>query len=287
MTYLQIRYRAILVALLAIFSLQNNLSAQTKPAPVGLELYSLRAQFAKDVPGTMKKVKAMGFREVEVAGTYGLSVAEFRKLLDANGIKAISTGSDFKRLQENPQAVADEAKALGARYVVCAWVPHNGDDFTIEDAKKAVDVFNKAGKVLKENGLQFCYHAHGYEFRPYEQGTLFDYMVANMNPEYANFEMDIFWVKHPGQDPVALLKKYPNRFPLSHLKDRKPGTPGNQNGEADVETNVVLGAGDVGVAAFMKAAPQYGVKYHFIEDEASRAEERLPKSVAFLRKVMK
>ncbi len=75
-----------------------------------------------------------------------------------------------------------------------------------------------------------------------------------MNPEYANFEMDVFWIKHPGQDPVALLEKYKGRFKLMHLKDRKPGTEGNQNGQADVETNVVLGTGDVGIAAIMKVA---------------------------------
>src|SRR5207244_1089615 len=126
---------------------------------------------------------------------------------------------------------------------------HKGNDFTPEDIKKAVQVFNAAGKVLSESGLSLCYHPHGYEFRPYEQGTLFDYLVKNTDPKSVNFEMDVFWVKHPGQDPVALLKKYPKRFLLLHLKDRKPGTEGNQNGQADVESNVVLGKGDVGIAA--------------------------------------
>src|SRR5919107_1016336 len=94
--------------------------------------------------------------------------------------------------------------------------------------------------------------------------------------------MDVFWVKHPGQDPVALLKKYPKRFPLMHLKDRKPGTEGNQNGRADVETNVVLGQGDVGIAAIMKEAKKAGVKHYFIEDESSRSEEQIPLSLNFL-----
>ena len=115
--------------------------------------------------------------------------------------------------------------------MVCFWIPHAGDTFTIDDVNKAITVFNKAGKVLKENGLSFCYHPHGYEFRPYQDGTLFDYLVKNLNPEYANFEMDVFWIKHPGQEPVALLEKYKGRFKLMHLKDRKPGTEGNQNGE--------------------------------------------------------
>jgi sugar phosphate isomerase/epimerase len=95
--------------------------------------------------------------------------------------------------------------------------------------------------------------------------------------------MDVFWVKHPGQDPVALLKKYPKRFLLMHLKDRKPGTPGNQNGHADVETNVVLGQGDVGIAEVMKAAKKAGVKHYFIEDESSRSVQQIPQSLAYLR----
>ena len=111
----------------------------------------------------------------------------------------------------------------------------------IDDVKKAIAVFNTAGKLLYENGLKFCYHPHGYEFRPYEGGTLFDYMVKNTDPKYVNYEMDVFWVKQPGQDPVALLKKYPTRFRMLHLKDRKKGTEGNQNGTAPEETNVVLG----------------------------------------------
>ncbi len=250
---------------------------------IGLQLYSLRDQFAKDVPGTMAKVKEMGIKQIEGGGTYGLSFQEYIKLLAQNGLSMVSFGADFDRLANNPQFVADEARSFGAKYVMCAWIPHHGNEFTIEDVKKAILVFNEAGKILAKSGLSLCYHPHGYEFRPYEKGTLFDYMVANMDPRYVNFEMDVFWVKHPGQDPVALLKKYPNRFLLMHLKDRKPGTEGNQNGNADVETNVVLGAGDVGIADILKEAKKIGVKYFFIEDESSRSLEQIPQSLAFLK----
>jgi sugar phosphate isomerase/epimerase len=249
----------------------------------GMQLYSLRNQFEKDAPAAMNMVKKLGIKEVELAGTYGLPVVDFKKLLAENNIKAVSTGVDFDKLAADPQAVADEAKALGVKYVVCFWIPHNGNDFTLEDAQKGVQVFNSAGKVLKENGLSFCYHAHGYEFRPYQNETLFDYLMNNMDARYANFEMDVFWMKHPGQEPVALLKKYPNRFLLMHLKDRKPGTVGNQNGSADVEVNVVLGTGDVGIGAIMKVAKKAGVKHFFIEDESSRSETQVPLSLAYLR----
>jgi sugar phosphate isomerase/epimerase len=250
---------------------------------IGLQLYSLRNQFKQDVPGTLAKVKSWNIREIEGGGSYGLPQQEYKQLLQQNNLKMVSVGTEFNQLATNPQAAIDEAKAYGAHYIVCFWIPHNGNEFTIEDIKKAVDVFTAAGKVISQNGLQLCYHPHGYEFRPYGQGTLFDYLVEHTDPRYLNFEMDVFWVKHPGQDPVALLKKYPTRFPLLHLKDRKPGTEGNQNGQADEETNVVLGQGDVGIAEIMKEARRIGVKHYFIEDESSRAEEQIPESLRFLR----
>ena len=108
-------------------------------------------------------------------------------------------------------------------------------------------------------------------------------MIKNMNPEFANFQMDVFWFRNSGQDPVAFLQKYPDRFISLHLKDRKHGSPDNVTAKADVESNVVLGSGDVGIAAVMKQAKKNGIKYAFIEDESSRSEEQVPQSVAYLR----
>lgn len=252
---------------------------------IGLQLYSLRNQFKTDVPGTLAKIKSWNIKQIEGGGSYGLPIEDYKKMLAQNNLQMISVGADFKQLAENPQAAIDQAKAYGAKYIVCFWIPHNGTEFTIEETKNAVQVFNTAGKLISESGLSLCYHPHGYEFRPYESGTLFDYLVKQTDPRYFNFEMDVFWVKHPGQDPVALLKKYPKRFLLLHLKDRRHGTEGNQNGTADDDTNVVLGEGDVGIAAIMKAAKQTGVKHFFIEDESSISTEQIPKSLAYLKKL--
>lgn len=250
---------------------------------VGLQLYSLRNEFKKDVPGTLALIKKWNIKKIEGGGTYGLPLEEYKKLLQQNNLQMVSYGAGFEELANNPQAVIDNAKAFGAKYVMCAWVPHKEGEFTLDDMKKAITVFNAAGKLMYENGLQFCYHPHGYEFGKYENGTQFDYIVKNTDPRYVNFEMDVFWVKHPGQDPVALLKKYPKRFLLLHLKDRQPGTPGNQNGRAADETNVVLGKGDVGIAAIMKQAKKMGIKYCFIEDESPKSVEQIPQSLQFLR----
>ncbi|MCE7863780.1 MAG: sugar phosphate isomerase/epimerase [Bacteroidetes bacterium CHB5] len=250
---------------------------------IGLQLYSLRNEIPKDVPGTLNQIKNWGISEIEGGDTYGMSIEEFNTLSKNTGLKLIAIGADFAQLEKEPMAVAQRAKAFGVAYVVCYWIPHHGDNFTLADTENAIHVFNMAGKILAEQGISFCYHPHGYEFRPHEKGTLFDLMMAKLDPKYVNFEMDVFWIKHPGQDPVKILKKYKNRFPLMHLKDRKPGTEGNQNGHADVETNVVLGAGDVGIAAIMKAAKKYGVKHFFIEDESSRSVQQIPQSLEYLK----
>lgn len=268
-----------LLPIIALCLLAAGISAQTV---IGLQLYTFRNEFKQDVPGTLQKIGAMGIREIEGGGSYGLPLDEYKQMLAKNKLTMVSVGADYKVLETNVQQVVKDAKTFGAKYVMCAWVPHNAA-FTKEDADKAIAVFNKAGKVLKENGITFCYHAHGYEFGPYNNETLFDYMAKKMNPVYANFEMDVFWVKHPGQDPVALLKKYPGRFKLMHLKDRKTGTPNGMEGKADDETNVVLGSGDVGIAAIMKVAKKYGVQHFFIEDESPRSMEQVPQSLVFLK----
>jgi len=273
--------KIIYALIILLFVFEKNAIAQE----IGLQLYSLREQFKKDVPGTLQQINKWGIKEIEGGGTYGLPLEEYKKMLADNKLTMVSVGADYEMLKNNPQAAVDEAKKFNAKYVVCFWIPHDGNNFGISNTKEAVEVFNKAGKILKENGISLCYHPHGFEFRPYEKGTLFDYLVTNTNPEYFNFEMDVFWVKHPGQDPVALLKKYPNRFLLMHLKDRKPGTPGNQNGNADVESNVVLGTGDVGIADIIKQARKIGVKHYFIEDESSRCEAQIPESLKFLKSI--
>ncbi|HZB15261.1 MAG TPA: sugar phosphate isomerase/epimerase [Chryseolinea sp.] len=254
---------------------------------IGIQMGSMRKMYSEGMPAVIAKLKELGITEIEGGGGRSMDRAAFKKLAQENGLKIIATGAGFDNLQ-NPdslQKIITNAKELGAQYVICYWIPHDGDNFTYADMQKGVEVFNAAGKTLKENGLSFWYHVHGYEFRKYPEGkgTLFEYMMDKTNPEYVNFQMDVFWIKNPGQDPAALLKKYPTRWKSLHLKDRRIGTPDNLNGRQDKETNVVLGTGDVGIAEAMKAAKKIGIKHYFIEDESSRALEQVPASVAYLK----
>jgi sugar phosphate isomerase/epimerase len=250
---------------------------------IGLELYSLRHQLEKDPATAMAKVKQMGFHDVELSGTYGMEFPQLIKLLAENRLNVISYGADFQRLRDFPQRVADEARSYGARFVVCFWIPHSADTFKLADASEAAFVLNNAGKVLARNGLMLAYHPHGYEFNQHADGTLFDQLVQQLDTRVVQLQMDVFWIKQAGQDPVALLKKYHSRWISIHLKDRQPGTPNSNNGKADDESNVVLGQGDVGIADLMKEAKRLGIQHFFIEDESSRSEEQIPKSLEYLK----
>ena len=165
--------------------------------------------------------------------------------------------------------------------MVCFWIPHTGTDFTLADTEKAIEVFNKAGKLFAENGVTLTYHPHGYEFRPYKEELLMDHLLKNS--DFFDFEMDIYWFALPGEDPVAWLKRYPNEFKLMHLKDCETGVGISHTGESDVENNVVLGSGQVDVAGAVKEAKKLGMEYIFIEDESSRVTDQVPKSLKFLR----
>lgn len=251
-------------------------------APVGIQAYSFRNYFPKDIPGTLDRIQAMGITEIE-GGSGRIPPEEYKRLCEDRGISIPSTGAGFDELAGNPMKVVETAKKLGSKFVMCAWVPHERGKFSLADADKAVEVFNRAGKVLAENGLTFCYHAHGYEFQPHGDGTLLDYIIEKTDPKYVSFEMDVFWIQFGGGDPVGLLKKYGDRWKLLHLKDMKKGTPKDLTGGTDVENNVPLGTGEVDIAGILKEARRIGVAHYFIEDESSRVVDQVPQSIAYLR----
>ena len=253
--------------------------------PIGLQLYSLREQFARDVPATLDQVRGFGIKYVELAGTYGVTPEKFKQELDARGLKAVSGHFPFEQCRDHIEDVARDAKILGLEYVGCAWIPHQ-DPFDEKSCREAAAIFNRAGEALAKHGLKFFYHTHGYEFLPYGNGTLFDLLMAETKAEFVGYEMDVFWIVHPGQDPVKQLEKYGSRFELMHVKDMKKGTPtGLFTGHSDVTNNVPLGAGVIDWSATFKAAQKAGVKWYFIEDESPTSVAQIPQSLRYLEKL--
>ena len=251
-------------------------------APLGVEAYTFRKSFPVDVATTLDTIRLMGFTEIEGGGGK-MPPEEFKKLCDARGISIPSMGVSYEFLNKYPDSLASMARQLGATYVMCAWIPHKNNVLTYEDAVKAVNDFNRIGEYLKGRGIIFCYHAHGYEFQPYENGTLLDYIIKNSNPQYVSFEMDIFWIQFGGGDPVALLKKYGDRWKLMHLKDMRKGTKKDLTGLTGPENDVPLGTGEIDIPAILKEANKIGIKHFFIEDESNFVNAQVPQSIAYLK----
>jgi sugar phosphate isomerase/epimerase len=253
--------------------------------PIGLQLYSLRDQFKTNVMGTLDEVKSFGFHYAELAGTYGMSAEKFKQELDARGIQPIGAHFDYTRYRDDPEGVAQEAKTLGLKYAGCAWIPHTGD-FDEKTCREAIGVFNKAGAAMAKHGLKFFYHVHGFEFQPHGQGTLLDLLFKETDPKTVSYQMDIFWIVFPGQDPVKLLEKYHGRWELMHLKDMRKGTQtGLLTGGTDVKNDAALGSGLMDMPAILRAAKKAGIKYYFIEDESPWSEQQIPQSLRFLEQV--
>jgi len=251
----------------------------------GVVSYTFRNSFSKNVPVTLDSIKALGVTNIEFSNLFGKTAADLRKQLDERGMRCTSYGTNYNDLITKTTEIGTIAKNLGASFVRVAWIPHEKVPFTVEIAKKAVDDFNAAGKILKDDfGLTFCYHNHGYEFQPYEGGTYFDYIVANTKPEYVSFELDILWVAHPGADPVEVLKKHGSRIKLMHVKDLRKGIVGDYSGGTPVDNDVALGSGQIDIAAVIKAAvKKSAIEHYYIEDESGNVNIQVPQSLAFLK----
>jgi sugar phosphate isomerase/epimerase len=275
-----------------LFSSMPQISkAEDKPVegsfkgPLGLQLYSLRNQFAKDVPGTLDTVKSFGIKYGELAGNYNQTPEAFKEQLLARGITPISGHFGYEKFRDHPEEVAKEAEALGLKYAGCAWIPHKGD-FDEKTCREAIAIFNHAGEVLAAHGIQFFYHTHGYEFIPHGDSNLFDLLLKETNPKTVSYEMDIFWIAFAGKNPAELLNQYQNRWMLMHLKDMRKGLKtGSSAGGTDQSNDVTIGTGQLDMPSILAAAKKVGVKYYFIEDESPESVKQIPQSINYLEKV--
>jgi sugar phosphate isomerase/epimerase len=260
---------------------QKPFSKVLKDTP-GVVSFTFRADFSKDVAGTLDYIKAMGITNIEFSNLFGKTAAEMRALLDERGMVCTSYGVYYDALTNKTERVIQDAKTLGAEFVRVGMIPHKGD-FTIQDADVAIKDFNRVGKILKENGIEFAYHNHGYDFTPYENGTLYDYLIQNTNPDYVSYEIDILWVHQFGQDPLAYLKKYPSRFKLMHVKDLKKDVPVGLDVKTSSENDVPLGTGQINVQAILKQARKSPIKYYYLEDENSNSKAQVPLSLTYVK----
>jgi sugar phosphate isomerase/epimerase len=253
---------------------------------LGLQLWSLRDTTKASTTKALDVAAEFGFTEVETAGTGNLSVADFAKELQARKLTVVAAHASYDALTKDAAKVIADAKTLGAKYVVVPWLPHNRETgLTPEVARKAAADFNTWGAACQAAGLKFGFHPHGFEFKADADGvTPFDIIARETKPELVTFEMDVFWVVLPGQDPVKLLQQYSGRWELMHIKDlRKGAVRGIHTGAAPPTDKVAVGDGQVDWPAVLAAAEKAGVKHYFIEDEGVQPLKEIPASLKYLK----
>jgi sugar phosphate isomerase/epimerase len=247
--------------------------------PFGLQMYSLRFELQKDVPGTIEKVAGMGIKDVELSGYYGKTAKEFKSLLDKNKIKCGSMIFGYDVFEKDPASIIEDAKFFGAKYVGIGWIPIKPFNKSVTD--KVASDFNKFGAIMKKAGLRFFYHPHGYEFAT-PDGNMMDILLEKTDPTLVTYQLDVFWMIHGGGSPYEYLSKYPGRFELMHLKELRSDVIGNSSGGAPDATSVSLGRGITDWPRLLRLATRQGVKKYYIEDEAGNAIEQVPITINYL-----
>jgi sugar phosphate isomerase/epimerase len=241
----------------------------------GIQLYSVRQQMAKDFEGTLAAVREAGYLEVESAALPRKSAAEVRKALYQAGLKCVSSHRSFVDVTRDLDATTEFEKTIGVSYIICPGPgrknqPLSGQKagpFTIDDWKYNAEEFNKTGAKLKEAGITFGYHNHWVEFAPVDGKVPYEELLALCEPDKMTLEMDLGWVKVAGQDPVALMKKYPHRFSMFHVKDFH--LPPNISFATHEDAKVTeLGRGSIDYRPiFAQAAENQKISHAFVEQE--------------------
>ncbi|HLL95395.1 MAG TPA: sugar phosphate isomerase/epimerase [Spirosoma sp.] len=245
--------------------------AQT-PKKVGLQLYTLRDAMAKDPDGTLKKVAAIGYKEVESFGYsdgkfFGKTPKEYAAKLKELGLSAPSghymTGKVMKAkgtlTDDWKRAVADAAE-IGQKYMVCAYL-FPPERTKLDDYKQFADLFNKSAEVCRAAGIQFAYHNHDFEFKAMDGKIPYDLLLSNTDPKLVKMELDLYWATFAGQDPVALFKKHPGRFPLWHVKDMEKSAD-----RAFAE----VGTGSINFQRIFDAKKTAGMTNYFVEQDVCK-----------------
>ncbi len=222
---------------------------------IGVQLYTVRSEIAKDFEGSLAKVASIGYKEVELAGFkmkdgkvsyFDRSPQEMRSALDRHSLTAPSTHVDYKALSENFPKVIEASKIIGHQYIVNPWID---DDVRKQPDgfKRATETFNRAGKASKQAGMHFAYHNHWFEYLPVNGKLPYDILLEECDPDLVKMELDLCWITLGGQDPVKYFDRYPGRFPLVHVKDLTSVPPitaaGEQNFGDSMKEMTEVGSG--------------------------------------------
>jgi sugar phosphate isomerase/epimerase len=241
--------------------------------PIGIQVYAVNQPFLEDPAGTFKKLREIGFTEVECYAAGKASAKEYRRMLDDAGLVCPSTHLDFEPAKL--EAAFADAHALGARYAASsslrsalepkvAWEA----DFTLEEAKRTAELANRIGEAAKRAGLQYAYHNHDYEFADLGDGTSgYDFLLRETDAGLVKFEIDCGWMAFAGRSPADYLARHPGRVPMLHIKDYLAAGDASAKGDRPAMAGAELGRGTVDYRPIFAAAKKAGVRHFFAEQE--------------------
>lgn len=252
------------VCLIPSFAFASNKKA------IGLQLYTLRNELPKDVKGTLEKVAQAGYTEVELYGFsikdqfWGLSPKELKKVLDTNGLKAVSGHYGLGTYLSNGdtselEAAIKAAKVLKSEYITVPWLDESLRT-SVNDYKKIALLLNKAGKMCKEAGLKLAYHNHDFEFKKYNGITGYEILLKETDKNLVYFEMDLYWIVYSKINPIELFKQNSGRFTMWHVKDMDKN---------NATLNTEIGSGSIDFKSIFEEARLSGMKYFFVEQETN------------------
>jgi sugar phosphate isomerase/epimerase len=228
-----------------------------KIGQIGVQLYTVRNEMAKDFEGSLQNVAAIGYREVEFAGYYNKSPKDIKSILDRFGLTAPAAHVPLKDVQTGIEKTIESAKTIGHRFLICPYLEAR-DRRTLDDYKRHSATFNRAGEVCRKAGIQFGYHNHDFEFEAIDGRLPYDLMLAETDKTLVKMELDLYWISKANQDPIAYMDKHKDRFVLFHVKEMD-NTP--KRGITEV------GRGVIDFKKIFARAPKGAIKHYFVEQD--------------------
>jgi len=274
-------------------TIPNALLAESLVTVPGIQLYTVDKELKANVEETLKKVRTIGYGEVETAGFGGYSPKQFRTALEGAGLRC-SSSHFFDVGSRDAQQIFDAANTVGVHYIVSSGISRftekpAGTAMKADDYKAMAEFFNEFGKQAKQAGLQFAYHNHNSEFRDLGQGKVgYDVLIEDTDADLVKLELDCGWMVAAGHDPVQYFHRYPNRYRMVHIKDFvKPAQPSTSLASQDVPQGTVLGTGYIDYRPILQVAKAAGVEHFYVEQEppfiGMTALEAATKDYAYIR----
>jgi sugar phosphate isomerase/epimerase len=242
--------------------LQARARAAEAHYPFGIQLYTLRDDMPGDPDGVLRQLAGFGYKQIEsfegpMGMFWGKTPSAFRSYINDLGMDLVASHCS---IEEGFEQKAVDAAVAGMQYLIC---PVIWQQPTMDDYLRFADRFNECGEICRMNGLKFAYHNHNYSFTAVDGVFPQDLLMQNTDPLLVDFELDMFWVVAAGQDVETWLRKYPGRFPLSHVKDRIAESPG-----MSMTATTTLGKGIIDYPKILPVAYELGMRYFFVEQES-------------------